>query len=63
MNNCGIFDLVRSVSLWHVTIKRESENLVENLRDNKLFKYAERKNNFKVEKLGAKMIYLRIAPG
>ena len=60
-NNFEIFVLVRKTvlpymsSVWHVTIKIESENLVENLRGKKS-KNAERKNNFEVEKLGAKIM-------
>ena len=34
------FDIVYRGSLWHVTIKSESENLVENIRGNNIFKNA-----------------------
>ena len=37
-------------------MKSESENLVGNLRGNKIFKSAERKNKFEVEKLGAQIM-------
>ena len=56
VSNCNIFDSVIRVFPWHVTIKSEGENLVENLRDNKIFKNVERKNNFEFEKLGAKIL-------
>ena len=52
LSNCYIRDLVRSISPWHGTIKSESENL----RRNTNFKNAELKNNFQVEKLGAKIL-------
>ena len=60
-NNCDIFNLVRKTS--HLTyrgsplygiMKSEGENLVENLRRNKIFKNAERKNNSEAEKVGLK---------
>ena len=60
--NCDIFnsfrkmsDLAYRASPWHVTIKNETGNLVENIRDKK-FKNYERKDNFTVEKLGAKIM-------
>ena len=60
-SNCNIFDLVRKTSdisyrgsLWHGTMRSESENLVKNYIGNNIFKNAERENNFEVEKLGAK---------
>ena len=37
-------------------MKSESENLVENLKENNIFKNDERKNNFEVENLGAKIL-------
>ena len=37
---------------WHGEVKSESENL----DGNNFFKNAERKNNFEVEKLGAKIL-------
>ena len=56
-NNCGIIDLVSRIldiayrgSPWHGKVKNESENI----RGNKCFKNAERKNNFEVEKVGRK---------
>ena len=59
--NCGIFDLIRNtsdlayrVSSWHDTMKIESENLVENLRDNKIFNNDKFENNSEVEKVGRK---------
>ena len=52
--NCYIFILVSRKLAWHDTITSESENLLENLRSNKNFKNTERKNNFKVEKVGCK---------
>ena len=53
-SNCEIFDLVSRVSSWHDTIKSESKKTAENLKGNKIFKSAERKNNFEVEKIGRK---------
>ena len=35
-------------------IKSEGKNIVENLRSNKIYKYAEHKNIFEVEKVGHK---------
>ena len=56
-SNCNIFKLVRRTldlvyrgSQWHDTAKSESENL----GGNKIFRNAERENNFKVEKVGHK---------
>ena len=46
LKNCNISDLVRRILPWHGTMKSESENLVENLRDNKIYKNSERANNF-----------------
>ena len=61
--NSNIFDSVRIMSglayrgsMWHGTIKSEVKNLVENLRDNNILKNTERKNNFEVEKLVAKIL-------
>ena len=60
-NNCDILnsvsktsDITYTSSPCHDTIKYEDENLVENLRDNKNFKNAERKKSSKVEKVGRK---------
>ena len=51
LSNCDILEsFIRGLS-WYGTTKNESKNLVENLRGNKIFKNAERENNFKVEKL------------
>ena len=36
--NCEIFHWVRRVSPWHGTMKKEIENLVENIKDNKIKK-------------------------
>ena len=54
-NNCNIFkliikplDLAYMVLPWHDTMKSESENL----KGNKCFENAERKNNSEVEKVG-----------
>ena len=56
-NNCNIFDLVRRTSdityrrsMWHVTMKSESENL----RGNKIIENAKCENNIEVEKVGHK---------
>ena len=54
MRNCNIFDLVSRVSTWNGTMKNDTGNLVKNLRDNKIFKNSEHKDNFNVEKLGHK---------
>ena len=54
MSNCDIFDLFIRGLPYHGTIKSESEILVENIRDNKIFKNAERENNFEIEKVGRK---------
>ena len=50
--NCKILNLVSRESdisyrgsLWHSTTKIESENLVENLKGNKIFKKAEHEKN------------------
>ena len=56
LRNCIIFDLVRRGSQYYVKIKSEGENLVENLRDNNIFKNNDRKNNYEAEKLGAKIL-------
>ena len=40
--------------MWHVKMKSWSENLVENLRDNKQLKNAEHTKNFEVENVGHK---------
>ena len=47
-------DIFSMVSRWHDTIRSETGNLMENLRDNKIFKNAERENNSNVEKFGRK---------
>ena len=49
-----MFDLVIRGSQYHVKIKSEGENLVENLRDNNIFKNNDRKNNYETEKVGRK---------
>ena len=41
-------------SPWYVRVKNKTEDLVENLGENKIFKNAECKDNFIVEKLGCK---------
>ena len=46
LNNCNIFDSVSRVSPWNFTTKGDDENLVENLRDNNIFKNAGHTNNF-----------------
>ena len=38
--------------LWHIIMESEIENLVGNLRGNKIFKNSERKNNSEFEKVG-----------
>ena len=60
-NNCDIFNSVSKTSdlayrgyPWHGTMKNETINLVENLRENTIFKNAECKENFNVEKVGRK---------
>ena len=39
---------------WHGTMKNETRNLVENLRDNIIFKHSECEDNFNVENIGRK---------
>ena len=54
LRNCIIFDLVRRGLQYHFKIKIEGENLVENLRDNNIFKNNDRENNYETEKVGRK---------
>ena len=56
LSNCDVFDLVISGLPWHNTMRSESKNLVEKLRGNNIFNSYERKNNFQLEKLGAKVL-------
>ena len=58
-NNSGIFDSVSKTldlayrpPLWHIIMKNETENLVENLRDKNILKYTERAYTYEIEKLG-----------
>ena len=39
---------------WYGTTKNEAGKLVENLRDNTVFKNSEHRDNFNVEKVGSK---------
>ena len=55
---CGIFDLVSRGSLWHGTMKSESENLADKLGSNNIFKMLSAKMMLKLKKLGAKFYKL-----
>ena len=52
--NYNIFDLVRRSSTWHGTMKSESENLVDKLKSNNIFKMLSAKMMLKLKNLGAK---------
>ena len=60
-NSCKTFDPVNQNFYfsyrglqWHSSTKVESENIGENLRDIKIFKTSERKNNFEVKTFSCK---------